>query len=109
MPFIKGDERINRNGRQPGAPNKATAQALQTVSDVLNGQKEKFINELETLTGRDYCNLYAKLMQMIIPRDTNFNFNSGDPLKDFLKLPRHEQAVIIGEKLNEIENEKDQE
>lgn len=105
MPFSVNDSRINRNGRKPGAVNKTTSAALQTVTTILEGQSERFLSELETIKGRNFCDLFVKLLALVIPKTADLSITSADAITEFLKLEPKQQAEVIGEKLREIENE----
>jgi hypothetical protein len=71
MPFIKGDTRINRAGRQTGALNRSTEQAKLAVSRLANQGLDALREDLEKIRKQDpleAAKLYLKLLEYIVPK-----------------------------------------
>ena len=68
-PFAKGDKNINRKGRTPisdgGSPNKlyGTRKWVQTT---LEKNRDKLEIELKKLEGKEYINMYLKLLSYVL-------------------------------------------
>lgn len=76
MPFEKGKEKTG--GRQKGTPNKATGIKAK-IDAFLSEQHDKFLQEMQLLSGKDYVNAYLKMLDYSIPKltrsATSVNFN----------------------------------
>jgi hypothetical protein len=71
MPFVKGDTRINRTGRQVGALNRSTEQAKLAVSRLANQGLDALREDLEKIRKEDpleAAKLYLKLLEYIVPK-----------------------------------------
>lgn len=68
MPYEEGTSG-NPTGRPKGAANKATAAARETIAAALAGANaDKLAAALDTLTGKDYIDAYAKLAEFVTPK-----------------------------------------
>lgn len=64
--FEKGHAK--KGGREPGTPNKKSAQWEQFVEYCMNGGLEKFQKEMEKLQGKDYVIAFANLLEFHKPK-----------------------------------------
>tara|TARA_R100001440_G_scaffold22651_1_gene36998 strand:+ start:282 stop:557 length:276 start_codon:yes stop_codon:yes gene_type:complete len=70
MPFVKGDENINRLGRPAGSKNKYYT----TRRFIFNGlvdNRDKFMHELKTLKGEKFVSYYMKLLEFVVAKRNN--------------------------------------
>ena len=71
MPFVKGDTRINRTGRQAGALNRSTEQAKLAVARLANQGLDALREDIEKIRKEDpieAAKLYLKLLEYIVPK-----------------------------------------
>ena len=71
MPFVKGDTRINRAGRQSGALNRSTEQAKLAVARLANQGLDALREDIEKIRKEDpieAAKLYLKLLEYIVPK-----------------------------------------
>lgn len=54
-------------GRVKGTPNKVTAETRKILTDIISDNKEKFIEELSKLSGRDFAVVYLQMCKLILP------------------------------------------
>lgn len=55
-------------GRPPKGANKITREVRQALSHIVQGEEKEFIRRWHTLSDRDYCEIYVKLLPFIIPK-----------------------------------------
>ncbi len=67
MPFKKGDSNINTKGRKKNVKNKNTATLKHLITSALTDTYNKFLNELDSLKGRDFVNAYTNLLKYNLP------------------------------------------
>ena len=65
-------------GRNPGIQNRTTTQAKEMILDVLEGNSDRFKKSLEKLRPRDFCDMYLRLLKMVLPKEINarMDYNS---------------------------------
>ena len=88
MPFIKGDSRINKAGRPPGAVNRSTEQMKLTLARAVNNTLDTLSNDLAEIKKKDpekAIELALKLMEYTLP-----------------KLSRTEMKAEIEQKIQQI-------
>jgi hypothetical protein len=71
MAFTKGDVRINKNGRPPGALNRSTEQMKLTIARAVNNTLDTITKDLEEIKKRDpekAMELALKLMEYTLPK-----------------------------------------
>lgn len=88
MPFVKGDTRINKNGRPVGAVNRSTEQMKLTLARAVNNTLDTLSNDLAEIKKKDpekAIELALKLMEYTIP-----------------KLSRTEMRAEIEQKIQQI-------
>ena len=71
MPFVKGDKRINANGRPKGAVNRTTEQMRLTINRAVNNTLSTIQSDLEELKKTDpvkAIELSMKLMEYAMPK-----------------------------------------
>ena len=51
-----------------GKPNNLTKESREAISTLISGNFPKFETELNSLTGKDYCDVMLKLMEYHIPK-----------------------------------------
>ena len=55
-------------GRAKGTPNKITANVKDWLSELLEGDRTRFVEQLHTLQGDDYVKHYISLMPYVAPK-----------------------------------------
>ena len=68
MPFEKGDDRINREGRPPGAKNRVNDEIRTRINNFLSENFDTVKNDLMQLEPRDRIKFYIDLLQYGLPR-----------------------------------------
>lgn len=71
MPFVKGDNRINKAGRPVGAINRSTEQMKLTIARAVNNTLDTITKDLEEIKKRDpekAIDLALKLMEYTLPK-----------------------------------------
>ena len=71
MPFVKGDNRINRAGRPVNALNRSTEQAKLSVARLANAGLDALKEDLEKIRKTDpieAAKLYLRLLEYIVPK-----------------------------------------
>lgn len=95
MPFEKGISG-NPEGRPKGASNKTGTQLRELITDFLENNFEKVVNDFAELKPKDRVKLYCDLLQYGLPRlqavqiETEFERLPDDQLQaiiDSLKIP----------------------
>ena len=88
MPFVKGDKRINKNGRPVGALNRSTEQMKLTIARATNTALDTLTHDLAEIRKKDpekAIELALKLMEFTLP-----------------KLSRTEMKAEIEQKIQQI-------
>ncbi|MDX9846660.1 MAG: hypothetical protein RBT74_06745 [Tenuifilaceae bacterium] len=67
MPFKKGDERINRDGRKRGKPNRTTEQLRQLVQSFIETNIEDIQDQYDLLEAKDKLLFLEKLLKVVLP------------------------------------------
>jgi hypothetical protein len=71
MPFVKGDNRINKNGRPVGAMNRSTEQMKLTLARAANKTLDTISEDLEKIrkdNPEKAIELALKLMEYVMPK-----------------------------------------
>ena len=71
MAFVKGDTRINKNGRPLGAVNRSTEQMKLTIARAVNNTLDTIQKDLDEIKKRDpekAIDLALKLMEYTLPK-----------------------------------------
>jgi len=71
MPFVKGDNRINKNGRPVGAVNRSTEQMKLTLARAANKTLDTISEDLEKIrkdNPEKAIELALKLMEYVMPK-----------------------------------------
>lgn len=67
MPFVKG-VCANKKGRGKGTPNFASIEKRQLIEFLKEEGAQRFIQELMTLQGKDYCQAYIPVIEVAFPK-----------------------------------------
>ena len=90
MAFVKGDPRINRQGRPPSTTHLELRKAILKGVDI-----QELFQDLETLSPRDRVNATLKLMEFVLPKLSSVSTQEGN-LKDMVQdLTKTECADLI--------------
>ena len=68
MPFEKDNWNGNKEGRPTGSKNTKSIEWENLKVSILNEQTTKFNQELNKLSGKDYCDMFLKVLQYFKPR-----------------------------------------
>lgn len=91
MPFEKGISG-NPEGRPKGATNRTSTQLREMITDFLENNFEKIVNDFTELKPKDRVKLYCDLLQYGLPRLQGVQLET-----DFERLPDDQlQAIIEG-------------
>ncbi len=72
MPFKEG--KAKTGGRKKGTPNKITQTTREMISDIVDGQLQTLMNEINELEPKERADFVVKLLPYVIPK-----LNSTDP------------------------------
>lgn len=72
-------------GRKKGTPNKVTGKARMIAQNLVDDNKDKFEAEMEKLSGKDYCEVYLKLLAFVAPKLKAVDLTTGGGKK--IKFP----------------------
>lgn len=78
MAFIKGDTRINKNGRPSGAVNRSTEQAKLTIARLANRGLDNIMEDFEKIRKEnptEAAKLYLKLLEYIVPKKSSMEIS----------------------------------
>jgi hypothetical protein len=67
MKYTKG-QTGNPNGRPKGSPNKATAELREWVKELLDGNREQFIRDMQALEPYQRLVLWERLLAYVLPK-----------------------------------------
>ena len=79
MPFKKQDEKINRNGRPKGTPNKSTAEVKAWIMEILENNKTTFEKNIKSLDPEKHVLLIEKLLNYVLPKASTIEVNDTTP------------------------------
>lgn len=91
MPFEKGTSG-NPGGRKPGTPNKINQQLRETITDFLECNFQKIIDDFEDLNPKDRVKLYCDLLQYGLPKLQAVQIES-----EIERLPEDQLDYIINQ------------
>jgi len=97
-PFVKNDERINRNGRPPGASVEVKL-IRAAIVDILSENLPKIRADIKTLKPVERLNFIEKLLRLTLPPVPPENFLEGlsdqdlDKLINYLKTELNEKEI----------------
>ena len=63
-------------GRIVGTPNKGTTVIRQKIKDFLDSEIENIFEDIKTLPPKEKAQVFVKLLEYIIPRQTHSNINA---------------------------------
>ena len=69
METEKKEKRQKSGGRQVGTPNKIQAGLRERLAEMLISKEDAFFQNLQILTGKEYCDIYLKALSIIAPRE----------------------------------------
>jgi len=78
MPFVKGDNRINKSGRPNGALNRSTEQAKLAVARLANQGLDALREDIEKIRKNDpieAAKIYLKLLEYIVPKKASIELS----------------------------------
>ena len=96
MPFEKGQKK--KGGRKAGTPNLASIEKRNLVNWLKEQGADRFLMELETLEGKEFCKIYKDVIELAFPKlsrtevtgkdvgaiNINFESASDQELKDLV-------------------------
>ena len=66
MSRVKGSPKIG--GRRKGTPNKVTGDLKKWIAEILEGNKEAFVVNLQASEPKDFCKTYTTLLGYVLPK-----------------------------------------
>lgn len=78
MKIKKGEVR-NPGGRTVGSKNKVNRKARNIILKLVEEGEEKLRSEMELLEGKDYVDIYLKMMEYVLPKLSRIEY---DPQKE---------------------------
>ena len=94
MPFEKGDERINRNGRPQGAKGRVNDEIRNRINTFLNENFETIQSDIKDLEPRERVRFYIELLQYGISKvkqvEIEADINDNRPMPIITTLTREE-------------------
>lgn len=94
MPFEKGKSG-NEAGRPKGSANRINQQLRDTITDFLEGNFQRIIDDFEELTPKDRVKLYCDLLQYGLPKLQAMQMES-----EIERLPEDQLDYIIKKIIN---------
>ena len=74
MPYnVKSMKNLSRSGSKPGKKKRITTSLVKEMTDYLDTSFEYFISQMHSLSPKDFCELYLKLIKLVIPKKPEMN------------------------------------
>jgi len=86
----------NPNGRPKGRPNFASLEKKQLINFLKEEGAQRFIQELMTLEGKDYCQAYIPVIEVAFPKLSRVE-TSVDQNVTFTQYEKHNDAELQAE------------
>lgn len=74
--FQKGNT-LGKGGRPKGSVNVATMEKRGLINFIKEEGKDKFLQEMMTLEGKDYCKIYKDVIEIAFPKQARVE-NTGE-------------------------------
>jgi len=88
----------NPKGRPMNVPNKTTSQMKGLIINVLDNNMDKLQQELKSMSGKDFVEMYLKMAALVLPKPTEER-SEGNPGAGLLELVKANMEA--GRKANE--------
>jgi hypothetical protein len=95
MPFKKGNK-IGSKGRPKGSKNFATLEKKQLINFLKEEGAQKFIYELSTLEGKEYCQAYIPVVEIAFPKLSRVE-STVDQQVTFTQYEQHDDSELQAE------------
>jgi len=86
MPFAKENWKGNKEGRPTGSKNTKTIEWELLKDSILNEQTKTFNKELKKLSGKEYCDMFLKVLQYFKPRLQHTKIEDTSPPTEQIQL-----------------------
>ena len=103
----KNDGKGRMGGRAKGTPNKITANVKDWLSELLEGDRTRFVEQFNTLQGDDYVKHYISLMPYVAPKMQSVDLKATveqeyKELERLLDIAPDEAIKAIADKVMEL-------
>ena len=92
MTIAKGQV-LNPKGRPKGSVNISTLEKRGLVEYIKEEGKDRFLEELNTLEGREYCDQYTKVIEIAFPKQARVEMTGKDG-KDLIPTPIYNGKAV---------------
>lgn len=80
MPYNeKSLQNLSKGGSRPGQRKRLTVSLVKDMTDSLTGSFSEFRERMANLDDKDYCDVYLKLMKLLLPKNLSIELDTPKP------------------------------